>query len=168
MWALPPELWPKIVVLTVKDFDNDRGHWGLKIGHTYKLMGDTMRARMYGDSARAAFEAQLRDFPDRAQLRELVARALALGGHKREAILEADSALKVRETTADASIRSYIRFQAARVRIQSGDYERALDLIETLVTAPASDVTPAYLRIDPSFAPLRGNPRFEKIVAEKK
>jgi tetratricopeptide (TPR) repeat protein len=128
-------------------------------------MGDTVRARMYGDSARAAFEAQLRDFPDRAQLRELLARALALGGHKREAVQEADSSLKVRETTADASIRPYIRFQAARVLIQSGEYERAIDIIEQLVTMPASDVTPAYLRIDPSFAPLKGNPRFEKIVA---
>jgi tetratricopeptide (TPR) repeat protein len=168
MWALPPELWPKIVVLTVKDFDNDRGHWGLKIGHTYKLMGDTVRARMYGDSARVAFEAQLKDFPDRAQLRELLARALALGGHKREAVLEADSSLKVRETTADASIRPYIRFQAARVLIQSGEYERAIDIIEQLVTMQASDVSPAYLRIDPSFAPLKGNPRFDKIIAERK
>ncbi len=168
MWALPPELWPKIVVLTVKDFDNDRGHWGLKIGHTYKLMGDTARARMFGDSARVAFEAQLKDFPDRAQLRELWARALALGGHKREAVQEADSSLKVRETTADASIRPYIRFQAARVLIQSGEYERAIDIIEQLVTMPASDVTPAYLRIDPSFAPLKGNPRFDRIVAEKR
>jgi serine/threonine-protein kinase len=168
MWVLPPPLWPKILKLTVKDFDNDRGHWGLKLGHTYLLMGDTARGRMFGDSARAAFEAQLKDFPDRAQLRELRARALALGGHKHEAILEADSALKVRETTADASLRPYVRFQAARVFIQSGDSERALDLLESLITVPASDVTPAYLKLDPSFAPLRGNPRFEKLIAERK
>ncbi len=77
------ELWPKIVKLTVKDFDNDRGHWGLKLGHTYRLMGDTMHARMFGDTAVVAFAKQLHDFPDRAQLRELLARALALGGRKR-------------------------------------------------------------------------------------
>lgn len=166
MWALPPELWPKIVKLTLKDFDGDRGHWGLKVGHTYRLMGDTVRARMFGDTALAAFSKQLHDFPDRAQIRELVARAAALAGRKQEAMMQADSALKLRETTNDASIRPYVLFQAARVFIQSGQNERALDLIEQLITMPASDVTPAYLRIDPSFAPLKGNPRFEKLIGK--
>jgi TolB-like protein len=166
MWALPPELWPKIVKLTAKDFDNDRGHWGLKLGHTYRLMGDTMHARMFGDTAVIAFEKQLHDFPDRAQLRELVARALALAGRKQEAAVQADSALKLRETTNDATIKPYVLFQAARVFIQSGENERALDLLEQLITMPASDVTAAYLRIDPSFAPLKGNPRFEKLIAK--
>jgi hypothetical protein len=58
-----------------------------------------------------------------------------------------------------------VLFQAARVFIQSGENERALDLIERLITMPASDITAAYLRIDPSFAPLKGNPRFEKLIA---
>jgi tetratricopeptide (TPR) repeat protein len=167
MWTLPSELWPKIVKLTPKDFDNDRGHWGLKLGHTYRLMGDTMHARMFGDSAVVAFAKQLHDFPDRAQLRELLARALALAGRKQEAAIQADSALKLRETTNDATLKPYVLFQAARVFIQSGENERAIDLIERLITMPASDVTAAYLRIDPSFAPLKGNPRFEKLIAGK-
>ncbi len=167
MWALPSELWPKIVKLTPKDFDNDRGHWGLKLGHTYRLMGDTMHARMFGDTAVVAFAKQLHDFPDRAQLRELLARALALAGRKQEAAIQADSALKLRETTNDATIKPYVLFQAARVFIQSGENERALDLIERLITMPATDVTAAYLKIDPSFAPLKGNPRFEKLIAVK-
>ncbi len=167
MWTLPSELWPKIVKLTPKDFDNDRGHWGLKLGHTYRLMGDTMHARMFGDTAVVAFAKQLHDFPDRAQLRELLARALALAGRKQEAAIQADSALKLRETTNDATIKPYVLFQAARVFIQSGENERALDLLERLITMPASDVTAAYLKIDPSFAPLKGNPRFEKLIAGK-
>jgi tetratricopeptide (TPR) repeat protein len=167
MWTLPPELWPKIVKLTPADFSGDKGHWGLKLGHTYRLLGDTARARAFGDTARLAFEAQLRDFPDRAQLHELHGRALALGGHRKEAIEEADRSLAMRETSLDVSLRPYVHFQVARILIQSGEYERALDLIEPLLTANASDVTPAYLRIDPTFAPLAGNPRFVRMAGGK-
>jgi len=164
MWTLPPELWPKVLKLTVKDFGNDKGHWGLKLGHTYRLLGDTTHARMFGDSARLAFEAQIRDFPDRAQLHELLGRALALGGHKPEAVAEAERSLALRETTLDASLRPYVHFQVGRILIQSGEHDRALDLIEPLLTAPASDLTPAYLRIDPTFKPLMGNPRFQRLL----
>jgi hypothetical protein len=60
-----------------------------------------------------------------------------------------------------------VRLQVARIMIQAGNYERALDLIEPLLSTPASDLTPAWLRLDPIFKPLRGNPRFEKLVAAK-
>jgi len=167
MWTLPPALWPRITTLTVKDFGGDKGHWGLKLGHTYRLLGDSVRARAFGDTAVAAFEAQLKDFPERAQLRELRGRALALAGRGKEAIEEADRSLKLRETTLDASIRPYVHFQVARILIQSGEYNRAMDLLEPLLKTPASDVTPAYLRIDPTFKPLYGNPRFDRMAERK-
>ena len=167
MWTLPPALWPRITTLTVKDFGGDKGHWGLKLGHTYRLLGDSAHARAFGDTAVAAFEAQLKDFPERAQLRELRGRALALAGRGKEAIEEADRSLKLRETTLDASIRPYVHFQVARILIQSGEYNRAMDLLEPLLKTPASDVTPAYLRIDPTFKPLYGNPRFDRMAERK-
>jgi TolB-like protein/tetratricopeptide (TPR) repeat protein len=166
MWALPEYLWPKILHLTPADFSNDRGHWGLKLGGTYMLLGDTVHARAFGDTARLAFEAQLRDFPERAQLHELRGRALALGGHRKEAIEEGERSLKLRETSLDAATGPYVRFQVARILIQAGESERALDLIEPLLTTPASDLTPAYLRIDPTFRSLRGNSRFQRLAAK--
>ena len=36
-----------------------------------------------------------------------------------------------------------------------------------LLGTPASDLTPAWLRLDPIFTPLKGNPRFEKLIAAK-
>jgi hypothetical protein len=60
-----------------------------------------------------------------------------------------------------------VKFQVARILIQSGEPDKALDLIVPLLSTNGSDLTPAYMRIDPSFAPLKGNPRFEKLIAGK-
>jgi serine/threonine-protein kinase len=164
MWILDPALWPKIVVLRPKDFDNDPGHWGLKVGRTYMLMGDSVRARAYGDSALMAFQRQLATDPGNAQYQELVARALALGGHRTDAVAAAEKSLEMRETKLDASTGPYVKFQVARVLIQAGAYDRALDLVEPLLTVPGSDLTPAYLKLDPIFKPLYRNPRFERLA----
>src|ERR1051326_6006387 len=73
----------------------------------------------------------------------------------------------MRETSLDASTGPYVKFQVARILIQAGSYDRALDLIEPLLGTPASDLTPAWLRLDPIFKPLKGNPRFDNLIAGK-
>jgi eukaryotic-like serine/threonine-protein kinase len=165
MWVLPDDIRPLATKLTPKNFDGDRGHYGLKVGGTWKLLGDLARAHAYADTARMAFAAELKQFPEAAQLHELHGRALALGGWKREAIEEAELSLRMRETALDAGTGPYVRFQVARILIQAGEPERALDLIEPLLRTNGSDLTPAYMRIDPSFAPLKGSPRFERLIA---
>ncbi len=164
MWVLPEAVQPVVTRLTIKDFDGDRGHFGLKIGGTWKLLGNMDKARAYADTARAAFEAQLKEFPEAAQLHELRGRALALGGYKKEAIEEAELSLRLRETVLDATTGPYVKFQVARILIQSGEVDKALDILKPLLTEFGSDITPAYLRLDPTFAPLKGNPRFEQMA----
>jgi len=68
------------------------------------------------------------------------------------------------ETTLDAIIGPYIHFQVARVLIQSGEYDKAMDLLEPLLTTNGSDVTPSYLKLDPTFKPLLGNARFQRMI----
>jgi tetratricopeptide (TPR) repeat protein len=162
---LPPDLLPKITQLTPEAFDNNRVHWGLKIGATWKLLGDLNRSKAYADSAVMAVEAQLRNFPDDAQLHELRGRSLALAGRKAEAVQEAEQSLRMRETTLDAITGPYYRFQVVRILLQVGEYERAIEELKPLVDRPGLGLTRAYLRIDPGFKPLRGNPRFERLIA---
>ena len=94
---------------------------------------------------------------------ELYGRALVLAGDNKEAIEAGERSLALRETTTDAINGPYYKYQVARIYIQAGQYERALDLIEPLLSQPG-DLTPGWLRIDPVFAPLRGNPRFDRLI----
>ena len=61
-----------------------------------------------------------------------------------------------------------IEEQVARAYIILGDFDRALPLIEHALTAPAVEaLTPAYLRYDPSWDPIRNDPRFQKLASSK-
>ena len=73
----------------------------------------------------------------------------------------------MRETTLDNSTGPYVKYQVARILVQAGAYDRALEIIEPLMTANYSDLTPAWLRLEPTFRPLRGNARFERLIAQR-
>jgi hypothetical protein len=51
-----------------------------------------------------------------------------------------------------------------RIYLLVGEPEKALDQLEPLLKIPYL-LSPGWLRIDPTFAPLKGNPRFERLVA---
>jgi hypothetical protein len=71
----------------------------------------------------------------------------------------------MRETALDNSTGPYVRYQVARILVQAGAADRALDIIEPLLTTKYADITPAWLTLEPVFRPLYGNPRFRRIVA---
>ena len=57
----------------------------------------------------------------------------------------------------------YIQHQLARIYLLVGEPEKALDQLEPLLRIPYY-LSPGWLRIDPTFDPLRNNPRFRKLV----
>ena len=137
--------------------------WGIVLAQTYALRGDTAKARVYADSARLAFEEQLQATPQDAQ-RHVVPRARAglpgpqgggdPGGRAR------------RGAPADQPrclLGPYVQHQLARIYLLVGEPEKALDQLEPLLKIPYY-LSPGWLKIDPNFAPLRGNPRFERLV----
>jgi TolB-like protein/predicted Zn-dependent protease len=58
----------------------------------------------------------------------------------------------------------------ARVAAQLGEPDRAISALRKLLSIPSPSLpplTPALLRLDPMFDPLRGDPRFEELCKDK-
>jgi TolB-like protein len=144
-------------------FDDDRASRALVFADVYRLRGDARRAAAHADTAAREFEGQLAVTPDDPQLHVLRGLALAMAGRKAEAIGEGERALVLAPVSANASFGPYYQHQVVRIHIMVGEPEKALDLLEPLLRIPYY-LTPGWLRIDPAFAPLRGNPRFERLI----
>ena len=148
-------------------FDNDRAAWGIVRAQTYGLRGDQAKARIYADSARLTIEEQLRATPEDGQLHAFRGLALAYLGQKAEAIKEGERAVKLWPISRDAYFGPYIQHQLVRIYLLVGEPEKALDQLEPLLKIPYG-LSPGSLRIDPTFAPLKGNPRFERLVTGRR
>ncbi len=137
--------------------------WGLSLAGVATLLGDVRLARAYGDSASLALEEQLRAAPDDAQLTVLYGVALAHAGRKAEAIRVGERGVAMRRASVDAYNGPYFQHQLARIYIMVGEPEKALDLLGPLLEKPYY-LSPAWLRVDPTFDPLRKHPRFQRLV----
>ena len=162
-WALNDEQQALLRRLTPSAFDGDAGSWGLALAGAHEVRGDMKRAAAYGDSARLAFEQQLTAAPDDPQLRMLLGVALAYAGRKDEAIRTGEAGLAMRPISKDAQVGPYFQHQLARIYILAGEPEKALEQLEPLLRIPYY-LSPGWLRIDPTFDPLRKHPRFQRLV----
>ena len=162
-WMLDEEQRRHLVRLPVAAFDDNRANWGVVLAQTYALMGDRARSRACADSGRIAFEEQLQATPDDAQLHLLHALALAYSGRTAEAIAEGEKGLALLPIAKDAYSGAYNQHLLARIYVLVGKPDKALDLLEPLLKIPYY-VSSGWLKIDPNFAPLRGNPRFQRLA----
>jgi eukaryotic-like serine/threonine-protein kinase len=163
-WVLDDAQQQQLLGLPLSAFDNDPATWAIVRTQAYSLRGDLAKARIYADSARLANEELLRATPGDGQRHVFRGLALAYLGRKAEAITEGQRAVALWPISRDAYLGAYIQHQLVRIYLLVGEPEKALDQLEPLLTIPYY-LSPGWLRIDPRFAPLKGNPRFEKLVA---
>jgi eukaryotic-like serine/threonine-protein kinase len=161
-WVLEPDLRNLLLRLTPSAFD-DRASWAIVLAQTYRLQGDRARTRAYADSARIGFEGRLRDAPADAQSHAFRGLALAYLGRKAEAIEEGEKGVALLPIARDTYTGPYIQHQLVRIYLEVGEPDKALDWLEPLLRMPYY-LSPGWLRVDPTFDPLRKLPRFQKLV----
>jgi TolB-like protein/class 3 adenylate cyclase len=148
------------------------GEGGIDLSHSF---GEGLLARMTKDEARArtAFEAA------RAQQEKIVQAQLDYGpplcvlamidvalGHKELALDEGRRAIALMPLEKDVANGSFVSQYFAITAAWAGDEKLALQQLETGLRAPVASQALSYgaLKLLPFWDPLRGDPRFEKIV----
>ncbi|MEO7477472.1 MAG: protein kinase [Gemmatimonadales bacterium] len=161
-WVLDDAQQRLLLRLSPEPFGGSRLGWGLALAGTYAQRGDFVRARAYADSARIDAEPRLAAQDD-AQLHVLLGTALAYLGRHDEAVREGRRAVAMLPISRDAFVGPYIQHQLARIYILTGEPDKALDALEPLLKIPYL-LSPGWLRVDPTFDPLRKNPRFQRLA----
>jgi len=167
MWILDDPQLRLLFSLKANAFDDDEPTWALVMAQTHWLRRDQVNTRKFGESASDGFRQQLRQTPNDAQRHVVLGLALAFAGRKDEAIQEGLKGVALAPISKDAYTGVYVQHQLARIYILVGEPEKALEQLEPLLNVPYF-LSPGWLKIDPNFDPLRGNPRFQRLVAGAK
>jgi serine/threonine protein kinase/tetratricopeptide (TPR) repeat protein len=133
---------------------------------TLDLMGEPTRARSAYQVARALLEDSVAAHPEQARLH--VALGLAYAGlHRRaEAMREAGTATELVPLSSNSPNATAFIGGAIEVYAQLGEADKAFELIELLLSMNAGrEISIPLLRLDPTFDPLRNDPRFEALIA---
>jgi len=134
-------------------------------GLVARLRGDEPAARAAFANARRELEQIVRDQPDYAAALCALGVVDAALGNKEDAIREGERAVELVPASKSAIDGAMFTQYLTVIYAWTGDKDRAIQRLTEAVKLPGSHVTYGHLRLDPIWDPLRGDPRFDKIVA---
>jgi serine/threonine-protein kinase len=149
------------------------------IGDKFPLALSQQRA---GDvaAARATYQDAVQDIqrelekvaPDsyQAGTHSFLGLAYAGLGEAASAIAEGEKAMAMLPTSKDPFEGPGLEENMAAIYALLGDADHAIPILKRLLQIPYGGVpiTPAWLRLDPTWDQIRNDPRFQELAAEKK
>jgi serine/threonine protein kinase/Tfp pilus assembly protein PilF len=140
--------------------------WAQEIGSDHAAAQESWR------QARSELESFLKEQPENhILLGDLALTNMSLGD-KAAALTLSERGMTVNPTGKDAVVGPASIEFFARVAAQTGEADRAIAALQKLLSTsysgplgPGAPLTPALLRLDPMFDPLRNDSRFQKLAA---
>jgi serine/threonine protein kinase/tetratricopeptide (TPR) repeat protein len=138
-------------------------------GLVARMKGDAAAAQAAFSAARARQEEAVRPRPDDGPPLCALGLIDAALGRKEEALREGRRALELTPIAKDSMNGTDVLYFYAVICAQTGERDLAIEQLEILAKIPAGWVL-SYgdIRLNPNWDPLRGDPRFEKLLEEAK
>jgi TolB-like protein/Flp pilus assembly protein TadD len=139
-----------------------------------RLAGDSAGARAAAEQAGHTLEQFYRDQPESDSVAAALSLAYAAMGAKDSALRAAERAIVLLPSAKDKVYGPGHEEILAFVQTIVGENSRAISTLTQLLQTPyygriysEAPITPALLRLDPIWDPLRGDPAFQKLCEEK-
>ncbi len=140
----------------------------LYLAWAYQAAGDNAKAQPLYTELRAQMQAALLQRADDPDLHLALGFAAAGLGLKDEAIREGRKAVDLMPMSLDAYSGPAYPAYLAQLYVRVGENGQAIDTLRQVIALPSggSAISPALLKLDPVWDPLRNDPRFQKMIAD--
>ncbi len=152
----------------------DKGSKQLGNALVHRVAGDTAQAKAFAEQARNTIEPLRKEQPNNAFVAAALAVAYAMLDEKDSALNEAQRAITLVPSNKDRLSGPAFEENLALVEMIIGENSRAIATLTRLLQTPyggwlysPTPITPALLKLDPIWDPLRADPAFQKLCEEK-